>query len=360
MSVHDAGAQARKQQDKGYAGRLWQYKQAETIALMINVGRRLGLYPLLAGAGPISAAELAAKSGLHERWLLEWMRLQTAAKILEFFPPEKFQLPEAGVMLLADESSQSFMLDNFDGGATTEVIEGLLESFRTGIGRTYEAAGPEGALRGEVRHWRAARAQVLPIMIPALDGVQAKLSRGCKVIDVGCGDGAVPLALAEAYPNSTFLAFDPNRHAIDRVNHVAAEMKLDNMQARVSSGEDLPRDKKYDLIITFDCIHDMTQPQAVMNVLRNIIQNDGTWFIKDIRSKPNFEDNLRNPMLAMMYGFSLMSCMSSAMSEEGGAGLGTLGFNPDVAESMCRTAGFTRFQMHDFKDPGNLYYEVRP
>lgn len=360
MGVHDASEQAREQQDKGYAGRLWQYKQAETIALMINIGRRLGLYPLLAGAGPISARELAAKSGLHERWLLEWMRLQAAGKILEFIPPDRFQLPEAGVLLLADESSQSFMLDNFDGGASTETIEGLLESFRTGIGKTYEAAGPEGALRGEARHWRAARTQVLPIMIPALDGVQEKLARGCQVIDVGCGDGAMPLALAEAYPKSTFQAFDPNRHAVERVTQVAAEMKLENIQANVSSGEDLPRDQKYDLIITFDCIHDMTQPQQVMGVLREIIQDDGTLFIKDIRSKPNFEDNLRNPMLAMMYGFSLMSCMSSAMSEEGGAGLGTLGFNPEVAESMCTAAGFTRFKMHDFKDPGNLYYEVRP
>ncbi|MFT5134831.1 MAG: SAM-dependent methyltransferase [Gammaproteobacteria bacterium] len=360
MGVHDAGAEASKQQDKGYAGRLWQYKQAETIALMINVGRRLNLYPHLAGAGPVSAAELASKTGLHERWLLEWMRLQTAAKILDFVAPDKFQLPDAGIALLSDEASSSYMLDNFDGGATSEVIEGLLESFHSGIGKTYESAGPEGALRGEERHWRSARSQVLPKMIPALNGVQAKLEKGCLVVDVGCGDGAVPLALAEAYPNSTFHAFDPSRHAVDRVNEVASKMNLKNIIAKVSSGEDLPRDNKYDLIMTFDCIHDMTKPQEVMGVLRDIIQDDGTWFIKDIRSKPNFEDNLRNPMLAMMYGFSLMSCMSSAMSEEGGAGLGTLGFNPEVAESMCRVAGFTNFQMHDFKDPGNLYYEVRP
>ena len=83
------------------------------------------------------------------------------------------------------------------------------------------------------------------------------------------------------------------------------------------------------------------------------------WFINDIRSKPKFEDNLRNPMLAMMYGFSLFTCMASAMSEPGGAGLGTLGFNPEVAERMSRKAGLTRFKLHDFRDPGNLYYEVR-
>ena len=358
MSVHDAGAEASKQQDKGYAGRLWQYKQAETIALMINVGRRLGLYPLLAGAGPVTASELASKSGLHERWLLEWMRLQAAAKILNFVAPDSFELPEVGAELLANDTSHSFMLDNFDGGVSAEVLEGLLESFRTGIGKTYESAGPEGALRGEARHWRAARSQVLPNMIPALDGVQAKLERGCQVIDVGCGDGAVLLALAEAYPQSVFYAFDPNRHAVARVSQVAEEMGLTNITAAVSSGEELPSSRQYDLIITFDCIHDMTRPQQVMGVLRKLIKDDGTWFIKDIRSKSDFQDNLRNPMLAMMYGFSLMSCMSSAMSEEGGAGLGTLGFNPEVAEAMCREAGFTRFKMHDFKDPGNLYYEV--
>lgn len=358
--MHDASAQARKQQDKSYAARLWKYKQAETVALMINVGRQLGLYQHLMALGKTTAAELAEKSGLHERWLLEWLRLQTAANILTYEAPDTFELPEAGVAMLADESNSSYMLDNFEGGVTPEVLDGLLESFRTGLGKTYESSGPEGARRGEVRHWRAAKQQVLPKMIPALDGVATKLSAGCLVADVGCGDGAVILALAEAYPDSVFHAFDPSKHAVARVKEVAEKMQLVNVEARVSSGEELPRQDKYDLIITFDCIHDMTHPQQVMTVIRDRIQEDGTWFIKDIRSKPNFEDNLRNPMLAMMYGFSLMSCMSSAMSTPDGAGLGTLGFNPEVAEAMCSKAGFSRFQMHDFEDPGNLYYEVRP
>ena len=197
-------------------------------------------------------------------------------------------------------------------------------------------------------------------MIPALDGVLQKLKAGCQVADIGCGDGAVLLALAEAFPQSQFFAYDSSKHAIARVQEVANELALTNVVASISTGEDLPNKTEYDLILTFDCIHDMTQPQAVMDSIRNHIKADGTWFIKDIRSKADFADNLRNPMLAMMYGFSLMSCMSSAMSEPDGAGLGTLGFNPEVAEAMCNKAGFTRFRMHDFSDPGNLYYEVRP
>ena len=98
----------------------------------------------------------------------------------------------------------------------------------------------------------------------------------------------------------------------------------------------------------------------MISKIRRALKPDGTWLIKDIRSKPTFEENLRNPMLALLYGFSVSSCMSSALSEEGGMGLGTLGFNPEVAERMTREAGFTRFRLHDFDDPSNLYYEVRP
>jgi hypothetical protein len=104
----------------------------------------------------------------------------------------------------------------------------------------------------------------------------------------------------------------------------------------------------------------MTHPAKVIAAIRKALKPDGVWLIKDIRSKPRFEDNFRNPLLAMMYGFSVSACMSSALSEPGGAGLGTLGFNPEVAERMVREAGFTQFSMLDFDEPTNLYYDVRP
>lgn len=357
---HDQNEQAAAQSDKAYAARIWQYKQAETVAAMIHVGKELGLFKALAGSGPITAAELAEKTGLHERWLLEWLRLQTAAKVLEYVDEHHFELPAAGTAMLGDENSSQFMLENFEGGIGARAIEGLLESFRTGIGRTYQDAGPEGARRSEARHIRSARNQVVPAMIPALDGVHEKLEAGCLVADVGCGDGALVMALAERYPASRFHASEPNLHAVEHVQSLIKQSGLTNVAVVHTSGEALDAPEPYDLIITFDCIHDMTRPQKVINRIRQCLKPDGTWFIKDIRSKPRLEDNLRNPMLAMMYGFSLLSCMSSAMSEPDGAGLGTLGFNPEVAQEMAREAGFTQFRMHDFKDPGNLYYEVRP
>ncbi len=104
----------------------------------------------------------------------------------------------------------------------------------------------------------------------------------------------------------------------------------------------------------------MPQPATVIRAIRRAMREDGTWLIKDIRSAPDFKQNMRNPLLAMFYGFSVSACMSSALSEPGGAGLGTLGFNPEVAASMVAEGGFSQFKEHDFEDPSNLYYEVRP
>jgi hypothetical protein len=104
----------------------------------------------------------------------------------------------------------------------------------------------------------------------------------------------------------------------------------------------------------------MPRPAESVAAIRRAIQPDGTWLIKDIRSGSAWHDNLRNPVLAMMYGLSVTSCMSSGLSEPGGAGLGTLGLHPELLKRMCREAGFSRFAQHDFEDPVNLYYEVRP
>jgi hypothetical protein len=104
----------------------------------------------------------------------------------------------------------------------------------------------------------------------------------------------------------------------------------------------------------------MTQPAAAIAAVRSAIADDGTWLIKDIRSGGTWEEKQRNPVLALMYGTSVATCMSSALSEPGGAGLGTLGLDPELAEEMCRAAGFSQFRIHDLEDPVNLYYEVRP
>ncbi len=346
---------------KRFSFTVWNYKQGEMVSLMIHLGDRLGLYQALDGAGPVSAAELAEKTGLQQRWLFEWLRGQAAARLLEYHDGDRFELTQVGAAVLADEQdSLAFAAGAFSAAIPPETVDKIAQAFKTGIGLSYEELGPNAAHRTERMLGPWTRQELVPKILPALEGVVEKLSRGAVVVDVGCGGGVALTTMAQAFEKSQFYGYDPSQHAIDRCRQKVAELGLTNVELQVAGGERLPEQPVFDFVITFDCIHDMPHPDAVIAAIRRSICPDGTWLIKDIRSTPDFKDNLRNPMLAMFYGFSVSACMSSALSEPDGAGLGTLGFNPDVAERMVREAGFTRFALHDFDDPSNLYYEVRP
>ena len=346
---------------KRFSFSVWNYKMGEMVSLMIHLGDRLGLYKALQGAGSVSAAELAVITGLKERWLLEWLKGQAAARLLHYHDGDRFELSAEGAEVLAnEEGSLAFAAGAFAGQTPPETVDKLVEAFHTGIGLSYQDLGPNAAHRTERMLGPWTRRELVPNIIPALDGVVAKLEAGAVAADVGCGGGVALIAMAEAFPNSEFHGYDPSQHAIDRCHEKVEVLGLENVRLFVAGGESLPRAPTYDFLITFDCIHDMTRPADVISAIHRAMKEDGTWLIKDIRSKPDFKENMKNPLLAMFYGFSVSACMSSALSEPDGAGLGTLGFNPEVAERMTREAGFNRFRMHDFEDPSNLYYEVRP
>jgi 2-polyprenyl-3-methyl-5-hydroxy-6-metoxy-1,4-benzoquinol methylase len=351
-----------RDQLNAFAFQVWSYKQGEMVSLLIHLGDRLGLYRAMDGAGPLTPAELAQRAGgLSERWVLEWLRGQAAAKLVEYQGDDRFELTPIGAAVLADENgSLAFAAGAFGGGFPPEMLDRLAQAFRTGVGLTYDQQGPSAAHRTERTLGPWARLALVPTILPALDGVVAKLERGARVLDVGCGAGVAIFAMAEAYPRSTFHGYDPSRHAVARARETAARKGLRNVEFFERRGEEIPHAPAYDFVLSFDCLHDMTRPDLVMRAVRGAIQPDGTWLIKDIKSHPVFEKNFRNPMLAMMYGFSISSCMSSALSEPGGMGLGTLGLNPERMRKMTADAGFTRFEQHDFEDPANLYYEVRP
>lgn len=350
-----------------FAFNVWSYKQGEVVSLMIHLGDRLGLYRALDGAGPLSAADLAARTGLQERWLLEWLRGQAAARLLDYYDADddhasdRFELTAVGSEVLSNESeSLAFAAGAFGAPTSPSVVDKLADAFRSGIGLSYQDLGPSAAHRTERMLGPWARLALVPTVLPALDEVCSKLERGALVVDVGCGSGVALLAMAEAYPNSTFHGYDPTQHATQRAKDVVREKGLTNVEIFTKGGEELPPEPTYDFIITFDCIHDMPHPKRVIRAIRSAIKDDGTWLIKDIRSDPDVRENFKNPLLGMMYGFSVSACMSSALSEPDGAGLGTLGFNPKVAREMTAECGFSRFEQHDFNDPANLYYEVRP
>src|SRR5512139_3512521 len=176
---------------------------------MIHIGDRLGLYRALQGAGPVTAAELAAKTGLKERWLFEWLRGQAAARLLDYHDPDRFELTPVGAAVLADEEgSLAFAAGAFAGATPPETVEKLLGAFKTGIGLSYEELGPNAAHRTERMLGPWVKQALVPRIIPALDGVRDKLERGALVADVGCGGGIALAAMAQAFPRSEFHGYD--------------------------------------------------------------------------------------------------------------------------------------------------------
>ncbi len=342
--------------------RVWSYKQGEVVALMVHLGDQLGLYKAMAGEGPLDAMQLAQLTGLDARWLLEWLRCQGAAGLLETEDGEMFELTEEGAEVLANETGSTwFAAGAFQGVvAAPDTIRRLMEAFRTGQGLSYDQLGPSAAHGVERLTAPWTKLVLVPEVLPGLRGVEERLEQGARVADVGCGAGVALIAMASAYPRSTFEGFDPSMHAVDLARQKVKEAGLANVELHCCPAAALPADATYDLILTLDCLHDMPQPGEAIRAIRRSIKPDGTWLIKDIRSAPTWQGNLRNPMLALMYGTSVATCMSSALSEPDGAGLGTLGLHPELAEQMCRDAGFSYFVVHDFHDPANLYYEVRP
>ena len=344
-----------------FALHVWGYRQGEVVALMIHLGDRLGLYRALAGAGPVTAAELAVATGLHERWLLEWLRGQAAAGLLSSGDGSSFELTPVGAAVLADEEgSLAFAAGAFGGPPLPSIVDGLVEAFHTGRGMTYDHLGEGGThtMARQLAPW--SRLALVPVVLPALDGVVERLVAGASVADVGCGAGVALAVLAEAFPRSTFAGFDLSRLAIERARAAVGAAGLANVELHHARAEELPAGAGYDLVLALDCLHDMTRPDDALAAVRAAIADDGTLLVKEIRSTGDWRRDQRNPVLAMMYGFSVQTCMSSALSEPDGAGLGTLGLPPERLRGLCEDAGFSRMTTHDVDDPANLYHEVRP
>ena len=345
---------------KMFSFQVWSYKQGEMVSTLIHLGDRLGFYTAMRGAGPMTSQQLADATDTHERFVREWLLGQAAARLITRHDDGTFELTAVQAAVLADEEgSIAFACGAFRGGFSETNYAALERSFRTGIGITYEEQGA-AATAGLARMtapW--ARHGLESNILPAVDGLIDQLEAGIALADIGCGSGVLACKLGELYPNTTITGYDPSPTAIANARQRANEAGLDNVSFEVAFAQDLPTDPGFDAVFTFDVLHDMTRPDAAIAQVKEALRPDGVWLVKDIKSSGDWSKDQKNPMLAMMYGFSVTSCLQSAMSEPGGMGLGTLGLHPTKAEEMMRAGGFTRFTTHDVGDQSNFYYEIR-
>ena len=342
-----------------FAQQIMGYFTGHTTTMMIHMGDRLGLYTALRNQGAIRAADLATSTGLHERWLLEWLRNQAAAGILEHHGEEHFALSAAGAAVLADPSNPFYSAGFFNALVPPTTLDRIAQAFSSGVGMSYEEHGTNCACT--MKRMFAPGHALLPFFLGRVAGLVERLQAGIQVLDVGCGVGGALCELARTFPHSTFVGCDASPTAITIAQSDTQQAGLTNITYQVLKGEALPPTPQYDLVLTLDCLHDMTFPQRTLQAIRCCIKPDGVLIIKDIRCSDQMAENFANPFAPLLYGLSVVYCMSSALSEPGGAGLGTMGFNPVLAQAMTAAAGFTGFQLLPIdEDVFNYFYAVRP
>jgi 2-polyprenyl-3-methyl-5-hydroxy-6-metoxy-1,4-benzoquinol methylase len=323
----------------------------------IVVGHRLGLYSALAD-GPATPEQLAERTNTNQRYVTEWLAGQAAGGYVSYDAP-------TGIFSLTPE--QAFALAEPDGlslPAAFLVAVGALraepritEAFRTGAGLGWHEHDPDVFTGTEAFFRPLYVANLVSNWIPALDGVDAKLTASGRVADVGCGLGASTVLLAQAYPNATIVGSDYHSESIDIARSRAAEAGVAKRTSFEASSAQTFTGSGYDLVATCDCLHDMGDPLGAARHIREALDADGTWLIVEPYAGDEISDNL-NPLGRMYYSASSFLCVPNGLSQPGGYSLGAQAGERRIRQ-VVTDAGFTRFRRAT-ETPFNLIYEARP
>jgi SAM-dependent methyltransferase len=328
-------------------------------AALVVLGDQLGLYRAMAGAGPLTPADLAERTGTAERYVREWLNAQAAGGYVDYGASDgRYVLPPEQATVLADEDSPYFLPGAFQlVTASAADHPAIAEAFRSGAGVGWHEHN-NGVFDGCERFFRPGYAAFLCSQwIPALDGVEAKLRAGARVADVGCGHGASTILMAQAYPESAFIGFDYHDDSIAAARERAQAAGLgDRVRFEVSPAASYPG-AAYDLVCTFDCLHDMGDPVGAARHVRASLDADGTWLIVEPFANDRTEDNL-NPIGRIYYAASTLLCTPASLSQEVGLALGAQAGETRLHEAVT-AGGLTRFR-RAAQTPFNLILEARP
>ena len=327
--------------------------------VMIDIGRRLGLYQAMAGKGPVTSQEVARAAGCAERYVREWLNGQAAGGYVLYHPISRsYELTPEQAVVFADETSPVFMPAIWEIVAAAWADEAkTAEAIRTGKGVSW--GDHDGRLHcGVAAFFRNSyRASLVAEWLPALEGVVAKLEAGARVADVGCGHGHSTLLMAEAFPNSRFFGFDTHQGSIEAARTHARKAGLTDRATFVQSDAKEPLAETFDLVCFFDCLHDLGYPVEAARRAREALAKDGTLMLVEPYASDRVEDNL-NPVGQIYYTGSTWLCCAHAISEKGTHVLGAQAGEARLAQ-VCREAGFSRIRQAA-RTPFNLILEARP
>ena len=342
---------------KAFTGLMARHIDGASAMLMVELGRRVGLFETLAAMGPASSAGVAERAGLAERYVREWLGAMACAGIVEYDATARtYTLPPEHALLLTGASSRNLALLGAFFPLMTRVLPEVANAFRTGGGVPYAAYQPEFTGLMDSR----SRPRFDEFLVSRYLGVPAlgpRLEQGMRVADVGCGTGYAANLMARHYPRSTFVGYDISEAAIARAREEARAMGNANVSFVVADVAALAPETAFDLVTAFDAIHDQVDPARVLARIRAMLVPGGTFLMLDVHASSHLEKNVATPTAAFVYTLSTMHCMTHSLAH-GGAGLGTA-WGLELAQAMLKDAGFTEIRVHERVDPANTLFVAR-
>lgn len=325
------------------------------IALALSIGHRSGLFAAMAKMPPSTSEQIADRAGLNERYVREWLGTMVTGRVISYTPESRtYGLPEEHARFLTDEGEFNFASSMQFIPVLAQVEDKLLECFRNGGGVPYS----EYPRFHEVMAAESSQTVVAALeshILPLVPGLVEKLEAGIDVLDVGCGSGRAMITLAERYPNSRFAGYDFSDEGIERANSEAKAKALGNIRFEVRNAAAIGETARYDLITSFDAIHDQADPAGMLASVETALKADGVYLIQDITGSSYLEKNYDQPVAPFLYAISYMHCMTVSLAY-GGAGLGAM-WGEEKAVEMLNEAGFSNVVLHHLEhDFMNTYY----
>jgi SAM-dependent methyltransferase len=340
-----------------FARTLFGHYTSGVLTLMVQIGHETGLFDAL-GRGPGTSADIAARAGLEERYVREWLGAVTTGGIVEYDAASAvYTLPAEHALCLTGTSPRNLAPRSQSLPMLARRLPGVIDAFRHGGGVPYSAFRPDFTEAMDAG-WRLLYDGMLVTgFLPLAPGVPERLAEGIAVADVGCGTGHAVNVMARAFPRSTFVGYDIGEDAIERARGEARAMALGNARFEVLDATRLPAEPRHDLITSFDAIHDQRDPAAALRAIADALARGGVYLMMEPRASSRLEDNVGNPVAPYMYGVSVLHCMTVSLAE-GGAGLGTC-WGEDTARRMLGEAGFASVEARDVPGTQNRLFVCR-
>jgi SAM-dependent methyltransferase len=340
-----------------FSRKLFGFYTSGLLTLMVEIGYRTGLFEA-AAEGPGTSEEIARRAGLDERYVREWLSALTTGGVVDYDPAtRRFTLPPEHATCLTGPSSRNLAPASQSLRMLAQRVPRVIECFRQGGGVSYREYEPDFTEAQDASWRRLYDGLLIKGFLPLAPGLPERLAEGIRVADVGCGTGHAINLMAREYPRSTFVGYDLGASAIERARAEAQAMDLRNARFETLDATELPPEPKFDLITSFDAIHDQRDPAAVLRRIAEALAPRGLYFMLEPKASSHLEDNVARPFTAYMYAMSVLHCMTVSLAE-GGTGLGTA-WGEQVALRLLADATFTSVDVVDAPGPQNAIYLCR-